>query len=254
MSRIQPASVCSALLHPSWPPPQGPSKSAFIDLPSPATPATAVGGASTPGVSTPPPYMAGFSPAGAPQTSPVNGHAMPAAATAASPLAGVGAVASPAAAGGPAAATAPGSATAAAAAAARPARRRPAPKLRTTQVPLPLAILGGIVMGALVYIWKKRPIYYEVRGATVARRNYVRCARHESKAPALPVHLACACPMGWRVGTHGRRGLAAQVQEDDTLCHIASCFNKKVEEVYTRNKEVLRNPSRLYPGDRLRIR
>lgn len=183
--------------------PTGPSKSAFIDLPSPATPATTVGGASTPGVSTPPPYMAGFSPAGAPQTSPANGHAMPAAA--ASPLAGMGAgaVASPAAVGGPAAASAPGSA--AAAAAARPARRRPAPKLRTTQVPLPLAILGGIVMGALVYIWKKRPIYYEV-------------------------------------------------QEDDTLCHIASCFNKKVEEVYTRNKEVLRNPSRLYPGDRLRIR
>lgn len=192
--RIPAAPGCSALLQPFWPTSQGPSKSAFIDLPSPATPATTVGGASTPGVSTPPPYMAGFSPAGAPQTSPANGHAMPAAA--ASPLAGMGAgaVASPAAVGGPAAASAPGSA--AAAAAARPARRRPAPKLRTTQVPLPLAILGGIVMGALVYIWKKRPIYYEVREATAACCDCVRCMKRGCRAAAVPLHAACACPVG----------------------------------------------------------
>lgn len=30
------------------------------------------------------------------------------------------------------------------------------------QVPLPLAVLGGMVVGALVYIWRKRPVYYEV--------------------------------------------------------------------------------------------
>ncbi|GLI66667.1 hypothetical protein VaNZ11_010597 [Volvox africanus] len=74
-----------------------------------------------------------------------------------------------------------------------------------TQVPLPLAVLGGMVVGALVYLWKKRPVYYEV-------------------------------------------------QEDDTLCHIASCFKKRVEDVYQKNKALLKNPSRLYPGDRLRIR
>lgn len=47
--------------------------------------------------------------------------------------------------------------------------------------------------------------------------------------------------------------VAPQVQEDDTLCHIASCFKKRVEDVYQRNKALLKNPSRLYPGDRLRI-
>ncbi|GLC67013.1 hypothetical protein PLESTF_000502100 [Pleodorina starrii] len=72
-------------------------------------------------------------------------------------------------------------------------------------VPLPLAVLGGMVVGALVYLWKKRPVYYEV-------------------------------------------------QEDDTLCHIASCFKKRVEDVYQKNRALLKNPSRLYPGDRLRIR
>ncbi|KXZ49854.1 hypothetical protein GPECTOR_19g305 [Gonium pectorale] len=82
--------------------------------------------------------------------------------------------------------------------------RRPG-RLRAAQVPLPLAVLGGIVVGALVYIWKKRPVYYEV-------------------------------------------------QEDDTLCHIASCFKKRVEEVYAKNRTLLKNPNRLYPGDRLRIR
>jgi hypothetical protein len=71
------------------------------------------------------------------------------------------------------------------------------------QVPLPLALLGGFVAGALMYRLKRRPVYYEV-------------------------------------------------QEDDTLCHIASCFKKKVEDVYQRNKTLLKS-HRLYPGDRLRI-
>ncbi|KAG2492065.1 hypothetical protein HYH03_009563 [Edaphochlamys debaryana] len=83
----------------------------------------------------------------------------------------------------------------------RPGGRGP----RTSAVPLPLAVLGGIVVGALVYLWKRRPIYYEV-------------------------------------------------QEDDTLCNIASCFKKRVEDVYKKNRSLLRNPNRLYPGDRLRIR
>lgn len=34
----------------------------------------------------------------------------------------------------------------------------------SSQVPLPLAVLGGMVVGALVYLWKKRPVFYEVRG------------------------------------------------------------------------------------------
>ncbi|GIL84801.1 hypothetical protein Vretimale_14384 [Volvox reticuliferus] len=87
----------------------------------------------------------------------------------------------------------------------RPGRANGDGRAGPTQVPLPLAVLGGMVVGVLVYLWKKRPVYYEV-------------------------------------------------QEDDTLCHIASCFKKRVEDVYQKNKALLKNPSRLYPGDRLRIR
>ncbi|PNH09633.1 hypothetical protein TSOC_003711 [Tetrabaena socialis] len=150
--------------------PTGPSKSAFRDMPA----------------TSPKPAVIAASPAPAPSSP----QPLPRAKVhAASPVASTSA---------PAAApqTVP----------ARPAKEaRRAGRARATQVPLPFAILGGMVAGALMYLWKRRPVYYEV-------------------------------------------------QEDDTLCHIASCFKKRVEDVYARNRDVLKNPSRLYPGDRLRIR
>lgn len=39
------------------------------------------------------------------------------------------------------------------------------------QVPLPLAVLGGLVVGALMYMWRKRPVYYEVRGFAFISRG-----------------------------------------------------------------------------------
>lgn len=36
-------------------------------------------------------------------------------------------------------------------------------RLRSAVVPLPLAIVSGMLVGALVFLCKKRPVYYEVR-------------------------------------------------------------------------------------------
>ncbi|GFR46413.1 hypothetical protein Agub_g7995 [Astrephomene gubernaculifera] len=176
--------------------PQGPSAAAFRDLPA----STSSNGRSTAG-----PAPAAAAAAANGHTS-SNGHAGPAAAgmTSSAPQqqqqqqrlqSTASSSGRPGAAGGGAGA---------AGGAGGGAPRRPL-KLSGSQVPLPLAMLGGIVVGALVYIWKQRPVYYEV-------------------------------------------------QEDDTLCHIASCFKKRVEDVYRRNRALLKNPNRLYPGDRLRIK
>ncbi|EFJ45452.1 hypothetical protein VOLCADRAFT_102136 [Volvox carteri f. nagariensis] len=162
------------------PAPQTPSTSAFRDLPSAAAP----GGTSTSGRLT-----AASSPADQQGSS-----ATAAAAGTRGPMAA-----------GPGMARGPPRQQVSSTGSRRPGRPSDGSRSGPTQVPLPLAVLGGMVVGALVYLWKKRPVYYEV-------------------------------------------------QEDDTLCHIASCFKKRVEDVYQKNKALLKNPSRLYPGDRLRIR
>ncbi|KAG2452675.1 hypothetical protein HYH02_002908 [Chlamydomonas schloesseri] len=179
--------------------PQGPGRSAFRDLPAPATPTTSTSTRyANVAAAASPDSPAGPAPASA-EASPAlsNGGGLPGSQHYTSPAAGAVT---------PAQSSPPGQVAASPAAAAAP-RSGPKrwPRIKGGQVPLPLAVLGGLVVGALMYMWRKRPVYYEV-------------------------------------------------QEDDTLCHIASCFKKRVEDVYAKNKAILKNPNRLYPGDRLRIR
>ncbi|PNW74605.1 hypothetical protein CHLRE_12g490700v5 [Chlamydomonas reinhardtii] len=173
--------------------PQGPGRSAFRDLPAPATPTA----------STSTRYANLAAAASSPDSPAAPGLASPALSNGGGPAGSR--YASPAArAATPAQASPPGQVAASPVAEPRSGPKR-GPRIKGGQVPLPLAVLGGLVVGALMYMWRKRPVYYEV-------------------------------------------------QEDDTLCHIASCFKKRVEDVYAKNKTILKNPNRLYPGDRLRIR
>lgn len=48
--------------------------------------------------------------------------------------------------------------------------------------------------------------------------------------------------------------LFAQVLEDDTLCHIAACFEKTTKGRRLAKDSVLRSPDIIYPGDRIRVR
>jgi hypothetical protein len=48
-------------------------------------------------------------------------------------------------------------------AAARPHRRHRSRRAAQQQVPTPLAVAGGVLLGALTYLWKARSVYYEVQ-------------------------------------------------------------------------------------------
>lgn len=84
----------------------------------------------------------------------------------------------------------------------------------------------------------------------------------ESKRPGAPgVPPQLAVPLaGAALGALGlllarARPVYYEIQEGDTLCGIAGCYNVNYLDVFDRNLDTIgKNPDVIFPGDRLRIR
>lgn len=73
---------------------------------------------------------------------------------------------------------------------------------------------------------------------------------YPAATPAVALGVAAGV-LGWLWAS---RPVYYEVQEGDTLCDIAGCYNINYLDVFERNTDKLRDPDVIYPGDTLRIR